>query len=128
MHKRLTGGVLLASLGLAGAASAHHSGAMYDPQIKTTLVGTVSEFEWANPHAWVHLEVRDPASHKTTNWVFESLGVNQLTRAGWKRDSLKAGDKAEIVFNPLRDGKPGGRVVSVNVGGKLIGVKPEQTP
>lgn len=116
-------GALLGGLAFGGAASAHHSGAMYDPQIKTTLAGTISEFQWANPHAWVHLEVRDPASRKTTSWVFESLGTNQLTRAGWKRDSLKTGDKAEVVFNPLRDGHNGGRVVSVTVDGKTIGVR-----
>lgn len=98
---------------------------MYDAQKTTTLTGTISEFEWANPHAWVHLEVKDPSSRKTQNWVFESLGTNQLTRAGWKRDSLKPGDKAEVAFNPLRDGSHGGRVVTVNIGGKIIGVRPE---
>ena len=128
MRRNLFGGVLLVGLLLGSTASAHHSGAMYDPQTKTTLVGTISEFTWANPHAWVHLEVRDPVTKKTNRWVLESLGTNQLTRAGWKRDSLKTGDKAEVVFNPLRDGHLGGRVVSVNVGGKTIGVRPEQTP
>lgn len=98
---------------------------MYDSQKQTTLVGTISEFRWSNPHAWIHLEVRDPATKGEVSWVFESLGTNQLTRAGWTRDSLKTGDKAEVVFNPLRDGSHGGRVVSVNVGGRVVGIRPE---
>jgi hypothetical protein len=126
MRKRNFGLAVLAAataLTLAGGASAHHSAAMYDLATKTTLVGTIKEFEWANPHTWVQLEVRSPGDKQSTVWIFESLGTNQLTRAGWKRDSLKAGEAVEVVFNPLRDGNHGGRVVSVLVDGKPIGIQ-----
>lgn len=119
MFKTFLAGAALA-LTAGAAASAHHSGAMYDAQTKTTLQGTVEAFQWANPHAWVQLDVVDPASRKTVKWVFEGLGTNQLTRAGWKRDTIKPGDVAVIAFNPLRDGQPGGRLISVTIDGKTL--------
>ncbi len=128
MRGRFFCGVMLALAVSSGAASAHHSGAMYDAKTKTTILGTVTDFQWANPHAWIRIETLDPATKKQTLWVFESQGTNQLTRAGWRRDSLKPGDQATIVFNPLRDGEPGGRIVSVSVSGKLIGQPAGEQP
>ena len=113
-----------AALLCASTAFAHHSGAMYDAKTKVTLQGTIVEFQWANPHAWIQVEAVDPATKHQVKYVLESLGTNQLTRAGWKRDSLKPGDIATVVFNPLRDGGPGGRMVSVSVDGKPIGLQP----
>ena len=123
MRVKIFGGAVVAALVSAGAACAHHSGAMYDAQTKTTLQGTIEGFQWANPHAWVQLDVTDPATKKTTKWVFEGLGTNQLTRAGWHRDTLKPGDAATITFNPLKDGQPGGRFISAIVNGATISAK-----
>ena len=47
----------LASLLLAGAAHAHHSGAIFEPERTITLSGTVREFQWTNPHCWIQLTV-----------------------------------------------------------------------
>ena len=121
MIEKLFAVSLAGVLALAGTASAHHSGAMYDSSKKDTLRGVVTDFEWTNPHAWLQVEVVDPASKKTARWVFESLGTNQLTRAGWTRNSIKPGDQAVVVYNPLHDGDPGGRLVSVSVNGKPVG-------
>ena len=123
MSAKVFGGAVAVFLALTGVASAHHSGAMYDPQTKTSLQGTIEAFQWANPHAWVQLDVTDPATRRTVKWVFEGLGTNQLTRAGWHRDSLKPGDVAVIAFNPLKDGQPGGRLISATVDGKIIGAQ-----
>ena len=117
-------GAMIAALAAAGSASAHHSGAMYDAATKTTVQGTVSAFQWANPHAWVQLQVVDPATKQQAKLVLESLGTNQLTRAGWHSDSLKPGDLATVVYNPLKNGELGGRLVTISVGGKVIGNRP----
>lgn len=109
-------GRILALLGIAAVvvapAYAHHSFAMFDHSKITKLTGTVKEFEWINPHAWLHLTVIDAAG-KQIMWSFEAGSVGQLTTAGWKRDSVKVGDKIEIGFHPLKDGSFGGQVLTV---------------
>ena len=102
------------------AAVAHHSFAMFDSQKTITLEGTIKEFQWTNPHTWIQLLVRD-ASGKEVEWSIEGGSVNGLARAGWKRTLLKAGDKATVVIHPLKDGNPGGSLVTVTVNGQVIG-------
>ena len=87
----------------AGAALAHHSFAMFDQSRQVTVVGTVKEFQWTNPHAFI--EVVDSSG---LLWSVELNSPNNLIRQGWKRTALKTGDKVTVVINPLRDGKPGG--------------------
>ena len=86
-----------------GVAFAHHSFAMFDQTKQVTVAGTVSDFEWTNPHAFI--EVKD-AENKT--WGVELNSPNNLVRQGWKRTIVKVGDKVSVTLNPLRDGKPGG--------------------
>jgi len=102
------------------AAFGHHSFAMFDSQKTISLEGTIKEFQWTNPHTWIQLLVRD-ASGKEVEWSIEGGSVNGLARAGWKRTLLKAGDKAIVVIHPLKDGNPGGSLVTVTVNGQVIG-------
>lgn len=87
-------------------ALAHHSFAMFDQTKIVTLEGTVGEFQWTNPHAFIELDV--PNGGKVTRWALELNSPNNLTRQGWHRTSVKPGDKVTIRANPLRSGKPGG--------------------
>ena len=112
-----------ATVALAGApAFAHHSFAMFDSTKNLTLDGTSKEFQWTNPHSWIQIVVKD-ASGKDTEWSIEGGSPNGLARAGWKRTSLKPGDKAVAVVHPLKDGTAGGSLVTVSVGGVQIGGK-----
>jgi hypothetical protein len=111
----------VAAVTLAGApAFAHHSFAMFDNQNNLTLEGTVKDFQWINPHSWVQLIVKD-ASGMDVEWSIEGGSPNGLSRNGWKRTSLKPGDKAVVVIHPLKDGANGGSLVTVTVNGVLIG-------
>jgi hypothetical protein len=102
---------------LAGAASAHHSFAMFDQTKQVTISGTVKEFQWSNPHAFI--EMLDP-QQKT--WSIELNSPNNLIRQGWKRTVLKPGDKVSVVMNPLRNGLPGGLFNAVTLpDGKVLG-------
>jgi hypothetical protein len=86
----------------SGSALAHHSFAMFDQTRQVSLVGTVKEFQWTNPHAFIHIEV--PQSGGPTEvWDIELNSPNNLKRQGWKPTSLKAGDKITLTANPLRD-------------------------
>jgi hypothetical protein len=108
---------------LSGAAYAHHSFAMFDQVNQKTLAGTVKEVQWTNPHIWVQLLVRDPASGQVVEWSIEGASPNALMRQGWKRDSIKAGDQVEIVIHPLKNGDNGGSLMRVSVDGKPVGTR-----
>jgi len=110
---------LAAALIVTGSAVAHHSFAMFDRDKEVTLNGTVREFQWTNPHAFIEIEVADGA--KVEKWSVEMNSPNNLTRQGWKSSMLKTGDKVSVTLNPLRDGKKGGLFVAITLAdGKVI--------
>jgi hypothetical protein len=92
---------------------AHHSMAGFDRTQTITLEGTVKEFSWANPHSWIELEVTEGG--KTVLWNFEMTAPAFLARAGWKRTTIKPGDRVTIVGNPLKSGDPGALFVSITL-------------
>ncbi|HKV04329.1 MAG TPA: DUF6152 family protein [Candidatus Acidoferrales bacterium] len=115
--------VFLALL-MAVSAFAHHSRAMFDQDKQVTLVGTVKDFQWTNPHCWIQLLVSDPRAPEAApvEWGVEMDSPVALLRRGWKKETLKPGDKVTVVINPLRDGQTGGLVVSVaGADGRSIG-------
>lgn len=87
-------------------AASHHSFAMFNQREIMTIEGTVSEFQWTNPHAFIELEER--RGNATRRWAIELNSPNNLTRQGWRRTSLRPGDRISLRMNPLRDGSPGG--------------------
>ena len=105
---------LIVGLGLAASAFAHHSMAGFDRGKTVTLVGTVKEFKWANPHSWIELEVANDKGGVDT-WNIEMTAPFVLVRAGWKSTSLKPGDKVTVVGNPQKSGEPGALFVSVTL-------------
>lgn len=113
MKVRLLTCAALLSL-LAGQALAHHSFAMFDPEKLITQAGTVKEFEWTNPHVWLHITAPD-ASGKTVEWSFEMQAVAQATSGGWKADTVRPGDKVSVEFHPLKDGSRGGELVAATL-------------
>ncbi len=111
---RLLLGLALACAGVAAPALAHHSFAMFDQRKIMTLDGTVTEFQWTNPHAFIEMDV--PAQGgRVTHWSIELNSPNNLKRQGWSRTSLKRGDKVTLRMNPLRDGNPGGLFLDVTL-------------
>jgi hypothetical protein len=120
MKAGITALVAVAALLVAQSAAAHHSFSMYDNHQDLSLGGTVSRFLWTNPHCRVRLVVAD-AKGGSVEWELEGLSPNVLIRQGWSRDSLKAGDKAEVVIHPLRDGGHGGSIVRIRVNGQPVG-------
>jgi hypothetical protein len=96
------------------AAFAHHSFAMFDQSKQVSLKGTIREFQWTNPHAFIHIDVADDGGTQQM-WQIEMNSPNNLRRQGWKSNMLKPGDKVTIVTNPLRDGKKGGLFVAATL-------------
>jgi hypothetical protein len=114
MHIALQKALRVALLCLSAPVLAHHSFAMFDQAKTVTLEGTVSEFQWTNPHAFIHIEVPNGSGGKQL-WQVELNSPNNLRRQGWKSTSVKAGDEVTLVLNPLRDGSRGGLFVSVTL-------------
>ena len=113
----------LAALALTASCAAfgHHSFAMFDQTKQVSLKGTVREFQWTNPHAFIQIEVPDENGAMVL-WSIEMNSPNNLRRQGWKSNLLKPGDKVTVVTNPLRDGKKGGLFVTVTLAnGKTMG-------
>lgn len=85
-------------------AFAHHSfAAEFDGTKPITIKGKVTQFEWVNPHSWVHIDVVDDKGN-TVNWACETAPPNMLYRAGWRRDSLNVGDVVVIEGFQAKDG------------------------
>jgi hypothetical protein len=94
----------LALLAAAMPLLAHHSfAAEYDDKKPVSIKGTVTKVEWANPHIWFFMDVKNQDG-SVTNWGFEMGGTGQLVRAGWKRDSMKIGDVVTVDARRARDG------------------------
>ena len=115
----IAGAVALALAG--GAAHAHHSFAMFDMAKTVTVSGTVKQFQWTNPHAYIQVVAKDPAG-KDVEWSMEMGAPMYLYARGWRPRSLRAGMRVNVTLNPLRNGKPGGVVRDVTTAdGTAIG-------
>ena len=121
MHKNITVGIALLGSAWGGAASAHHSFATFDTHVTKTLVGTVKEMQWTNPHIWVEVLVKSPETGQMVEWSIEGGSPNGLRRAGWTRTTIKQGDMIEITIHPLKDGSNGGSMMRAKVNGQPIG-------
>jgi hypothetical protein len=110
------------ALALSGQwAWAHHSFAMFDQSREMTLLGTVKEFQWTNPHSFIELSTANPDGSVDV-WSVELNSPNNLKRQGWRSDSLQTGDKVTLVLNPLRDGRKGGLFIRVTrPDGRVLG-------
>jgi hypothetical protein len=121
MRRYLIGAIGAALTLSLGQAHAHHSGAMFDITKEVKISGTVQEFNWTNPHSNFKVRVVSPLGNEEI-WAVEMNSPNNLVREGWKRTTLKVGDKVTVTVRPLRDGTPGGQYVSVILAaGKYLG-------
>ena len=112
----------------AGTAMAHHSFAMFDQTKQVTLTGSVTVFEWTNPHAYIEIDVPDETG-VTKHWSVELGSPSILMQSGWKYKDLKHGDKITVKISPLRDGKPGGLLIQATLpDGRVLGNGPGRGP
>jgi len=92
---------------------AHHSfAAEFDDRKPVKMTGTVVKVEWANPHIWFYLAVKNDDGSVTT-WGFAGGAPGQLMRRGITKDQLKIGSMIVVEGYRSKDGTnnaSGGRV------------------
>jgi hypothetical protein len=107
---------LCSFLFLAVPLTAHHgTGGIYNMDKPVTLKGTITMFKFVNPHVLLYFDVPDKGAF--VNWLGEGPSVNNWTKTGWNRNSVKAGDSVTVTLYPARNGKPEGvvhKVVTAN--------------
>jgi hypothetical protein len=112
-----------ALLAMAMRVSAHHAfAAEYDENSRITISGTVTRFEWTNPHGWLYVDEKD-GNGKVTVWSFEMGSPGGLTRRGWTRTELMKGDPVTVDGFAAKNGSntANARTVTLPDGRKLFG-------
>ena len=127
----MNGKVLLAVamlMSIALPAAAHHSFAMFDADKTITLKGTVKEWVYSNPHCLLSLDVTGEDG-KMEQWIAEGQAPNVIFPVGYRKDSFKAGDQVTVTVEPVKNGRPMGRILqAVLADGKTLGVASSPPP
>jgi hypothetical protein len=106
-------------------ASAHHGTATYDLSKTITLNGTVSGFDWGNPHCLIHVDATGE-NGKVAHWTLELASPFTMSRKGWTKESLKLRDQIAVETHPARNGLPlgitatSGYIMKVTVNGQAL--------
>lgn len=106
---------------------AHHGAASFDTTKKLTLKGSVVEWFWANPHCFLRFSVKDE-SGQAVEWVVETQSGPNIVPLGYTKQTFKPGDEVTVTLEPVRNGKPLGRLLSVVLpSGKKLGAMGESS-
>jgi hypothetical protein len=94
---------IAALLVFSAPLSAHHGTAAFDTNKTVTVKGTITDFQFINPHAQVFFEVKNEKG-EIEQWQGELTAPNKLSRAGWTKRTLKPGDAVTVGGNPAKSG------------------------
>jgi hypothetical protein len=101
--------------------AAHHGSAAFDTGKRVTLKGTVKEWVYSNPHCLLSLDVTSEDGHMV-QWIAEGQAPNVIFPVGYRKDSFKAGDQVSVTVEPVKNGRPMGRIIQVVLAdGKTLG-------
>ena len=92
---------------MVAPAFAHHSFAVYDHTRTLTLRGSVTRFQWTNPHGFIEMDVQQ-SDGSVKHYSVELTSINMMQRVGWRSNMIKPGDKVQVVIAPLLSGEPVG--------------------
>jgi hypothetical protein len=95
------------------SAQAHHAFARFNSEREVTLEGTIKEFQWTSPHAWIMLTV--DRKGRPEEWAIEMNGSSGLAREGWQPRTLAPGMAVTTTVHPLRDGTNGGQFLKITL-------------
>ncbi len=108
---------LIVSVPLMG----HHGNAAFDVGKEITLKGTVTDWFWANPHCILQFDVKGADGQPVEHWVTETSNPPDMIATGWTKTSFKSGDQVTVTAQPVKSGKPVGRLLQVVLpNGKML--------
>ena len=107
---------------------AHHGSAAFDTGKKVTLKGTVKEWVYSNPHCLLSLDVTGEDG-QVVHWIAEGQAPNVIFPVGYRKDSFKAGDQVTLTVEPVKNGRPLGRLLqAVLADGTTLGAASSPPP
>jgi len=92
--------------------AAHHGSAAFDTGKRVVLKGTVTQWVYSNPHCLLSLEVTG-ADGQVVRWIAEGQAPNVIFPVGYRKDSFKGGDQVTLTVEPVKNGRPLGRILQV---------------
>ena len=107
-----TAGFAVSAACIGGTAFAHHSFAMFDLSQHRLVEGQVTEWNYNNPHSWLHVEAPDENGELQT-WSFEGAAIVHAARQGVNGTTFRKGEQVRVVMSPIRDGRRAGAVCFV---------------
>jgi hypothetical protein len=103
---------------------AHHGTAVFDTDKTLTVKGSVTEWDWSNPHCLLQFDVKNE-SGQVVHWIAETQNPGNMVYAGWGKASFKAGDEVTVTLMPTKNGLPYGRIKLVVLpNGKTLSATP----
>jgi len=104
--------VVAVGLSISVPLAAHHGGASILSGKSVTMKGTVTEWQWTNPHCLLKFDVKGEDG-KVVQWVAETPAPNTIYPFGYRKDSMKPGDQISITLNPVKSGVPAGSIIRI---------------
>src|SRR6266852_8038378 len=107
--------VLALAVGLLSVSMpllAHHGTAVFDTDKTLTLKGSVTEWDWSNPHCLLQFDVKNE-SGQVVHWIAETQNPGNMVYVGWAKASFKPGDEVIVTLMPAKNGRPFGRIKQV---------------
>ena len=108
---------------------AHHGTSVFDTNKIFTTKGTVTEWDWSNPHCLLQFDIKNEGG-QAVHWIAETQNPAEMVSLGWGKASFKPGDEVTVTLMPAKNGKPFGRIslVVFSNGKTLVTTKPGLTP
>ena len=114
MRKRTSGVFAVAAslLSVALPLFAHHGTAVFDTEKTLTMKGSVTEWDWSNPHCLLQFDMKNEGG-QMVHWIAETQNPGNMVYVGWGKASFKPGDEVTVTLMPAKNGRPFGRINQV---------------
>lgn len=103
---------LAASIAALQNAGAHHSFAMFDLSQHKLIEGRVTDWDYNNPHSWLHIQVEGDDGELET-WSFEGASPVHAARQGVNGLTFRRGEFLRVIMSPIKDGRNAGAMCFV---------------
>jgi hypothetical protein len=122
-RKRTVAAVVVMVLLASHRLPAHHGQAAYDMTKSVTVTGTITEFQFVNPHCILLFDVKTEKG-ATEQWQGELTSPNRLLRAGWNAQTVKAGDRITLTGSRAKSGAPSLYITKAIINGQELKTAP----